>query len=361
MLRKALLLLPMLAAPLLAQAEIRYKVTDIGMTTAFNFNTGPYLNNRGDVAGPVGYDASYNWSSFYYSGGAAATVGGPGGSVYFSGLNDHGAAAGTAGGKAMLWQDGVVTHVGAAGSSAGGVNNHGVAVGGVREGGVARAAIFSNGQTQLLSARDSYASVINDSGLVAGTIEVQDGNGFKSRDGFVYRDGQLQTFNAGDSSLGVTVEDVNDHGTVVGMAGTDGGDRIYAYTWDNGRMADLGALYTPGDGRSWTSAKAINNLNQVVGFSAADSRNQFHAFLYQNGAMVDLNTLIDPALGLLLDSANGINDQGQILATACDDMLTFTCKVVLLDPMSPVPEPATYGMLLGGLGLIGALARRRRV
>ncbi|TFW31412.1 PEP-CTERM sorting domain-containing protein [Duganella callida] len=28
--------------------------------------------------------------------------------------------------------------------------------------------------------------------------------------------------------------------------------------------------------------------------------------------------------------------------------------------VSPVPEPATYGMLLGGLGLVGAMARRKK-
>lgn len=360
MLHKALLLLPLLAAPLLAQAEIKYKVTDIGVTTSFNFNTGPYLNNRGDVAGPVSYDQSFGWSSFLYSGGTVSTVGQAGSSAYFAGLNDNGVVAGSSGGKATLWQNGVATQIGAAGSSAAGVNNLGVAAGSVTSGGRDNAAIFSNGQTQVLSANRGYASAINDSGVVAGTVDVTDEEGRVTRDGFVYQNGAMTTFGAGPGFEGVVVEDINEQGTVAGMAGMDGGDRIYAYTWNNGQMTDLGALYTSSGGRSWSSAKAINSLNQVVGFSAANSNQQFHAFLYENGAMVDLNSLIDPSLGLLLDSANGINDQGQILATACDDMFTFTCKVVMLDPMSPVPEPATYGMLLGGLGLIGALARRRR-
>jgi hypothetical protein len=29
--------------------------------------------------------------------------------------------------------------------------------------------------------------------------------------------------------------------------------------------------------------------------------------------------------------------------------------------VSPVPEPETYAMLLAGLGLVGAMARRRKV
>jgi hypothetical protein len=35
-------------------------------------------------------------------------------------------------------------------------------------------------------------------------------------------------------------------------------------------------------------------------------------------------------------------------------------RVVVSTPTAPVPEPETYGMLLGGMALLGAVARRRR-
>ena len=35
-------------------------------------------------------------------------------------------------------------------------------------------------------------------------------------------------------------------------------------------------------------------------------------------------------------------------------------NVVLTETTPPVPEPETYAMFLAGLGLIGAIARRRR-
>ena len=36
-------------------------------------------------------------------------------------------------------------------------------------------------------------------------------------------------------------------------------------------------------------------------------------------------------------------------------------EFLLLDLAGPVPEPSTYALMLGGLGLVGWMARRRRV
>ncbi|MNY56017.1 PEP-CTERM motif protein [compost metagenome] len=52
--------------------------------------------------------------------------------------------------------------------------------------------------------------------------------------------------------------------------------------------------------------------------------------------------------------ATDINDNGEITAWVCDGA-NAQCFGALL---SPVPEPATYGMLLAGLGL--AVFRPRR-
>jgi hypothetical protein len=42
------------------------------------------------------------------------------------------------------------------------------------------------------------------------------------------------------------------------------------------------------------------------------------------------------------------------------DRILMTFNAVPLSVATPVPEPETYAMLLGGLALIGAIARRRR-
>lgn len=52
-------------------------------------------------------------------------------------------------------------------------------------------------------------------------------------------------------------------------------------------------------------------------------------------------------------------EQGWIQGTALASINAQ--NVVLTFQVAPVPEPATYGMLIGGLGMLGFAARRRRM
>ena len=78
-------------------------------------------------------------------------------------------------------------------------------------------------------------------------------------------------------------------------------------------------------------------------------------FIWQDGAMVNLNTLIDPSLGWTITDAYDINDRNQIAVYGCN--LGGDCQALLL---TAVPEPETYALLFGGLGLVSWAARRRQ-
>lgn len=65
--------------------------------------------------------------------------------------------------------------------------------------------------------------------------------------------------------------------------------------------------------------------------------------------MTDLNTLVDLPEGVVLDFPAAINNRGQVLASA-----------IVPAGVSIVPEPETYALFLGGLGLMGFVTRRRK-
>lgn len=224
-----------------------------------------------------------------------------------------------------------------------GVNSSGVAaVNTEATGGGGAFIAYASGSTILPMWR---AAAINDAGQVAGTSSYTAGS-----HAVVYDDGQLTDLgtlpNDSSNGFGSSATDLNDTGTVVGSSNYGFGEanHMHSFLYRNGQMVAIG---------DWTNtnyAKAVNNLGTVIGSyrsnDPADSGE--HAYLYLDGEQYELDTLLNGSAGWRISTAEDINDSGQIVGQACNQ--AGACFAALL---TPVPEPATYAMLLAGLGLVG--------
>lgn len=240
-----------------------------------------------------------------------------------------------------------------------------------------------NGAYTLLTVngQPGYPTHINETGQVML-------NTFDSADNaraYVYSSaGGYQEINAGGASI--AAYHINSSGSVVGYTkGANGANSAYLYA--NGVITQLVSEYN-----APSIATGINNAGQVSGRQTSGRGiNGTEAFIWSNGihqtvpklsdsigidglgrvlgyndfgtsAMLwdgndtyDLSDLIGED-GWYFGQVGGINEAGQISAYGCRNSI---CEVVRLDPVSPVPEPATYAMLLAGLALLTCAARKR--
>jgi probable HAF family extracellular repeat protein len=118
-----------------------------------------------------------------------------------------------------------------------------------------------------------------------------------------------------------TPMDINDRGDVVGFSNPPGpgdplGDFISrAFLWVNGSTTaiDLGTL----DDDAFSEAFAINAKGQIVGVSFGGSFGS-RGFLYENGQLKKLNDVLGNGNGDVFLSAQDINDKGQITGRVLD-------------------------------------------
>jgi hypothetical protein len=139
---------------------------------------------------------------------------------------------------------------------------------------------------------------------------------------------------------------INDSQQVVGSFLNSAGVRV-AGVMENGTLRAINTRAS--------TAFRINNAGQMIG---SDS---FGNFLYDPvaGRSFTLNPWID---GMTVQGIAGIYDDGTILAWNYANV-PGGAQSVLLTPYgrnaNPVPEPASWAMLIAGFGLIGAVQRRR--
>jgi len=342
-----------------ASAQIRYKITDLGINNSKdNFSMAMGLNNQGWAENMDGFvNPPENNMGTTVSRGRAVisiyginidlgTLGKPGANswINWGGINDRGEAVGMSetsvpdpNGEdicgfgtfltcvAFLWRDGHMSPLptfGGNNGQASAINNRGESVGFAETANADPTCppapaevpvLWEKGQAHALplvgTDPDGFAFGINDRGQAVG----YSGNCFFATHAVVWKNGTvvvLQDLGGTKSNIAFVI---SNRGQIAGKVRSADGSTYVAALWQpDGTLKTLG--FVPGDHAAF--ATGINDRGQVVGNSVDSSNNWSHGFIWQNDVMTDLNTLIPAESNLSVISASNINDRGQISGMA---------------------------------------------
>ena len=173
-------------------------------------------------------------------------------------------------------------------------------------------------------------------------------NGFDAFDGY---------YTTGPEAIGDGVTFTGDEDSVLG-----------------GYIAELGTNGLWGLGNAFAATGAVGELrftfdSLISGAGALVNHyelDDLFPFAVVVSAYGDNNQIIE-TYTVSVDTAEDSYNEGTFLGITRDTAdirsISFKGNAVVLDDLSfttPVPEPETYAMLLAGLGMIGAVAKRRR-
>jgi len=166
-------------------------------------------------------------------------------------------------------------------------------------------------------------SALNNRGQVIGFSHVA---GDQMSDPFLWDGARLVDLATQTGGTFQVANGINDAGVIAG-GGLFAGGTFDAALWSNGVVTDLGFL--PGDCAS--VAIAINSAGQVAGNSFSCNSPSARSFIWENGSMADLGALLTTSSGFQLAEVDAMNDRGEIAGTGlpagCSD---FSCSHAFL-------------------------------
>ncbi len=337
-------------------AQLTYRLTDLGVVTGMTASEPAAINNLGHVVG-TSTIGTYG-CAFRYANNRMVDIGGTGSRAF--GISETGTVVGDFAqmepltpNHAAIFRKGRPLDLGvlqgALFSRANAVNSNGFVVGysgSVFDSDNSRGFVWSPAMRMLdigtLGGPYSQATAINDANYATGNASIAHAIG--ARHAFLYpvwpgygpqkpmRD--LGTL-GGVSSYGTAINMTN-HVVGYSMLNTNS-DAVHAFLFRGEKLIDLGSLTPNLPGTDYSVALGINNSDQIVGYSyvGADNVRQA-AFIYRAfpAKMVNLNDLIGLKLAkqYWLFAATAINDQGQITACAYHGKDGLT-HAVLLTPI----------------------------
>jgi probable HAF family extracellular repeat protein len=139
---------------------------------------------------------------------------------------------------------------------------------------------------------------------------------------FVYRDGKMHDLGTLPGGTYSSAWAINDEGMIAGVANVPGAIDNHAFIYRYGVMRDIGSF------GGFTYVEDINNHGQVVGTGGGTDQSE-RGFLYIDGRLEDLNNLLVPGCSWRVAQAYAINDAGQIVALVRRGELGYLAR---LDP-----------------------------